>query len=54
MWFNNYAQRGDLFDGFTFGSCNDIYNPWSITSNWESDFGRYDVMLEPPNEKDNT
>ena len=78
------------YDGFTFGTETDIYNPWSIlnyldnkklepywantsssfyhgfvlglmaelkgryviTSNRESGFGRYDIMLEPVNGED--
>lgn len=42
-----------FYHGFVLGMMVDLANRYRITSNRESGFGRYDVMLEPRNEDDN-
>ncbi len=48
------AQPERFYHGFVLGLMMDLSNRYLITSNHESGFGRYDVMLEPlqGNEKD--
>lgn len=41
-----------FYHGFVLGLIVDLEERYSITSNRESGFGRYDVMLEPKNKKD--
>lgn len=41
-----------FYHGFVLGLLVDLRGRYSITSNRESGFGRYDVMLEPLNEQD--
>ena len=41
-----------FYHGFMLGLLVDLQGRYSVTSNRESGFGRYDVMLEPLNEKD--
>ena len=41
-----------FYHGFVLGLLVDLQGRYSVTSNRESGFGRYDVMLEPLNEKD--
>ena len=40
-----------FYHGFVLGLVADLQNRYRITSNRESGFGRYDVMLEPKNDK---
>ena len=47
-----YAEPERFYHGFVLGLMVDLANRYSITSNRESGFGRYDVMLEPFEEKD--
>ena len=42
-----------FYHGFVLGLMVELENRYIITSNRESGFGRYDVMLEPRNKKDN-
>lgn len=42
-----------FYYGFVLGLMVELENRYIITSNRESGFGRYDVMLEPRNKKDN-
>ncbi len=42
-----------LYHGFVLGMMVDLRDKYIITSNRESGFGRYDVMLEPKNPKEN-
>ncbi len=42
-----------FYHGFILGLMVELENRYIITSNRESGFGRYDVMLEPKNQKDN-
>lgn len=42
-----------FYHGFVLGMIVELENRYTITSNRESGFGRYDVMLEPKNQKDN-
>ena len=47
------AEPERFYHGFVLGLLVDLYGRYVITSNRESGFGRYDVMLEPKNpEKD--
>ncbi len=50
------SQPERLYHGFVLGLMVDLSDRYTITSNRESGFGRYDVMLEPlkGNEKDDT
>ena len=41
-----------FYHGFVLGLMVDLQNRYAITSNRESGFGRYDVMLEPRNSED--
>lgn len=41
-----------FYHGFVLGLMVTLENRYIITSNWESGFGRYDVMLEPRDVKD--
>ena len=41
------AQPGRFYHGFVLGLMIDLSDRYLITSNRESGFGRYDVMLEP-------
>ena len=41
-----------FYHGFVLGLLVDLKGRYSVTSNRESGFGRYDVMLEPVDEKD--
>ena len=49
------AEPERFYHGFVLGLMVDLSDRYTITSNRESGFGRYDVMLEPlkSNEKDN-
>ena len=50
-----YASREAperFYHGFVLGLMVDLQNRYAITSNRESGFGRYDVMLEPKNSED--
>ena len=42
-----------FYHGFVLGLLVDLRERYQITSNRESGFGRYDVVLEPKNEQDN-
>lgn len=42
-----------FYHGFVLGMVVDLQSQYIITSNRESGFGRYDVMLEPKNSKEN-
>ena len=41
-----------FYHDFVLGLIVDLEDKYIITSNWESGFGRYDVMLEPKNLKE--
>ena len=43
------AQPERFYHGFVLGLMVDLQRDYILTSNWESGFGRYDVMLEPKN-----
>lgn len=47
-----YAEPERFYHGFVLGLMVDLADRYVITSNRESGFGRYDVMLEPLGEKD--
>lgn len=47
-----YAEPERFYHGFVLGLMVDLADRYTITSNRESGFGRYDVMLEPLGEKD--
>ena len=47
------AEPERFYHGFVLGLMADLRDRFMLTSNRESGFGRYDVMLEPKNEKDN-
>ena len=47
------ASPERFYHGFVLGLMADMRDRFVLTSNRESGFGRYDVMLEPKNEKDN-
>ncbi len=49
---SEYAEPERFYHGFVLGLMVDLADRYSVTSNRESGFGRYDVMLEPLNEKD--
>lgn len=49
---SEYAEPERFYHGFVLGLMVDLADRYAITSNRESGFGRYDVMLEPLNEKD--
>ena len=42
-----------FYHGFTLGLMVELAGRYTITSNRESGFGRYDVILEPMNREDN-
>lgn len=46
------AEPERFYHGFVLGLMVDLQERYAITSNRESGFGRYDVMLEPRNPKD--
>ena len=46
------AQPERFYHGFILGLMVDLQADYSITSNRESGFGRYDIMLEPKNPKE--
>ena len=45
------AER--FYHGFVLGLIAELYGRYTVTSNRESGFGRYDVMIEPKNKEDN-
>ena len=47
-----YTEPERFYHGFVLGLMVDLADRYVITSNRESGFGRYDVMLEPLSEKD--
>lgn len=47
------AEPEKFYHGFVLGMMVDLRDRFVITSNKESGFGRYDIMLEPKNDKDN-
>ncbi len=47
------SQPERFYHGFVLGLMVELENRYTITSNRESGFGRYDVMLEPQREEDN-
>jgi hypothetical protein len=47
------AQPERFYHGFVLGLIVDLRDRYVVTSNRESGYGRYDVMLEPRDEKDN-
>ena len=49
---SEYAEPERFYHGFVLGLIVDLAGRYDVTSNRESGFGRYDVMLEPLNEKD--
>lgn len=46
------AEPERFYHGFVLGLIADLADQYVITSNRESGFGRYDVMLEPKNQND--
>lgn len=50
---SEYSEPERFYHGFVLGLIVDLSGRYAITSNRESGFGRYDVMLEPLKEKDN-
>jgi len=49
---SNHLEPERFYHGFVLGLIVDLQGRYVLTSNRESGFGRYDVMLEPLNEKD--
>lgn len=49
---SGYSEPERFYHGFVLGLIVDLRNRYVVTSNRESGFGRYDVMLEPISEKD--
>lgn len=49
---SEYAEPERFYHGFVLGLMVDLADRYAITSNRESGFGRYDVMMEPMNGKD--
>ncbi len=47
------AKPESFYHGFVLGLLVDLQNKYYVTSNRESGFGRYDVMLEPKNPMEN-
>ena len=47
------ASPEKFYHGFVLGLMADLRDRYVLTSNRESSFGRYDVMLEPKNDRDN-
>ena len=50
---SEYTEPERFYHGFVLGLMVDLSGRYAITSNRESGFGRYDVMLEPLKENDN-
>lgn len=50
---SEYAEPEKFYHGFVLGLMVDLKGRYAITSNRESGFGRYDVILEPLDCKDN-
>ena len=50
---SSQAEPERFYHGFVLGLIVDLSGRYTITSNRESGFGRYDVMLEPQNVQDN-
>ena len=48
----SYEEPDRFYHGFVLGLIVDLQDRYVITSNRESGFGRYDVMLEPKNSED--
>ena len=48
----SYQEPERFYHGFVLGLIAELYGRYTITSNRESGFGRYDVMLEPKNNDD--
>ena len=48
----SYEEPERFYHGFVLGLIVDLQNRYAITSNRESGFGRYDVLLEPKNSED--
>ncbi len=48
----SYQEPERFYHGFVLGLISELYGRYTITSNRESGFGRYDVMLEPKNTED--
>ncbi len=49
---SEFAAPERFYHGFVLGLMVELSDRYQITSNRESEFGRYDVMLEPLNEQD--
>ena len=49
---SEYAEPERFYHGFVLGLMVELSDRYAMTSNRESGFGRYDVMLEPKNESD--
>ncbi len=49
---SEYAEPERFYHGFVLGLMVELRDRYALTSNRESGFGRYDVMLEPKNIKD--
>lgn len=49
---SEYTESERFFHGFVLGLMVELADRYAVTSNRESGFGRYDVMLEPLNETD--
>ncbi len=47
------TQPERFYHGFVLGMAVELADRYTITSNRESGFGRYDVMMEPKNKTDN-
>ena len=50
---SEYSEPERFCHGFVLGLMVDLKKRYAITSNRESGFGRYDIILEPRSEKDN-
>ena len=48
----SHQEPERFYHGFVLGLISELYGRYVITSNRESGFGRYDVMLEPKNKED--
>lgn len=48
---NSYSEPERFYHGFVLGMMVDLCNKYYITSNRESGFGRYDIVLEPLDDK---
>lgn len=49
---SEYTEPERFYHGFVLGLMIELEDRYSILSNRESGFGRYDVILEPKNQKD--